>query len=113
MLTPLGVIGVMPFVIEAGDTLLTAATDGSTNWRSTNCVSPRARSVRTTSSAAGFENLTSSSVSTEIAAAFAHLSVMVSKAMDVIGLGAASPTHPAVVPAVARGKLILNGTLLK
>src|SRR5262245_34775819 len=102
----------MPFVIDAGDTLVTPATLGSTNWRSRNCTRPAARSSRTTVSAAGLENRTNSSVRTEIAAAFAHVSVSESNVIEVSGLGAASPTQPEVVPPVVRGSLTLNGTLL-
>src|SRR5262245_39487777 len=109
---PLAVIGVTPLVIDAGDTLATAATDGSTNCRSRKYVIAFAISSRMTVSADGSLVRTSSSVSTTIAAAFAHLNVMLSNAMLVTGFGAPSPTQPADVPDVARGTEILNGTRL-
>src|SRR5262245_531645 len=113
MFVPVAVVGVIEFVMLAGDTLVTAATEGSTNCLSRNCTKPAARSSRTTVSAAGLENLTSSSVNTLIAAAFAHVNEIESKVIDVSGFGAASPTHPLVVPPVARGILTLNGTRRK
>src|SRR5262249_17960770 len=106
----LAVIAVEPLVIDAGETLVISATAGSTNCRSRKNVIALARSARTTDSAAGLLNRTSSSVSTTIAAALAQRRVTVSNAMEVTGFGACSPTQLTDVPAVARGNEMLNGT---
>src|SRR5262245_23828317 len=105
---PVGVIAVTPLVMDAGDTLVTSATVGSTNCRSRNCTICAVRSSRISASADGDENRASSCVMTTMPAALAQRSVIEVNASWLTGFGAPSPTQPTVEPEDATGICTLN-----
>jgi len=89
----LDAIGVVPLVMDAGETFDTAALAGSTKSVSSRPMSASASASRTSTSADGSENRISSSVRTAIFATLAQRSVTRLKSNLVIGFGAPSPTQ--------------------